>query len=103
MPTLKWPAFTFSASASLSFTSSTEAAFSPCGPWPTIDVGPSVARSTPLTQEAGTSAPLGPEISAIAPRAIALVSKALGLGAHFILMDFLLIYLLVGHLFVRGG
>jgi hypothetical protein len=56
-----------------------------------------------LTQEAGTSAPLGPENRAIAPRAMALVSKALGLGAYFILMDFLLIYLLVGHLIVRGG
>src|ERR1700691_4699036 len=67
MPTLKWPAFTFSASASLSFSSSTDAAFSPCGPWPTIEVGPSVARSTPLTQLVGTSARAADDRSANAP------------------------------------
>ena len=32
MPTFEWPAFTFSASASLSLSISGEAAFSPCGP-----------------------------------------------------------------------
>src|SRR6204780_339986 len=69
MPTLKWPAFTFSASASLSFTSSTEAAFSPCGPWPTIDVGPSVARSTLLTQLAGAAARAADDRNASAPTA----------------------------------
>src|ERR1700678_3800059 len=69
MPTLKWPAFTFSASASLSFSSSTDAAFSPCGPWPTMEVGPSVARSTPLTQLAGTSARAAVDRNASAPTA----------------------------------
>src|ERR1700728_892665 len=69
MPTLKWPAFTFSASASLSFSTSTEAAFSPCGPCPTIEVDPSVARSTPLTQLAGTSASAADDRNASAPTA----------------------------------
>src|SRR5580692_3149332 len=69
MPTLKWPAFTFSASESLSFSSSTDAAFSPCGPWPTIEVGPSVARSTPLTQLAGASARAADDRNTSAPTA----------------------------------
>src|SRR6202035_5241633 len=68
-PTLKWPPFTFSASASLSFSMSTDAAVSPCGPWPTIEVGPSVARSTPLTQLAGTSANAADDKNASAPTA----------------------------------
>src|SRR5271156_2532631 len=101
MPTLKWPALILPASASVSLRSSGDAAFSPCGPWPTIDVGPSVARSTPLTQEAGTSAPLEPGNRAIDPKAMTQVSKALGLIAYLILMGFLLISLLVGHPFIR--
>src|SRR5277367_5496700 len=82
MPTLKWPALILAPSASVSLRSSGDAAFSPCGPWPTIEVGPSVARSTPLTQEAGTSAPLAPGNRAIDPRAKTLVSKALDPGMY---------------------
>src|SRR5271165_5948946 len=64
-------------SASVSFNSSTEAAFSPCGPWPTIDVGPNVVRSTLLTQEAGTSALPAAGNRAIDPAARTAVRKAL--------------------------
>ncbi|WP_461318219.1 hypothetical protein [Bradyrhizobium barranii] len=56
MPTLKFFSLILAASASDSASTSGEAAFSPWGPWPTIDLGPSFARSTPLTQVAGTSA-----------------------------------------------
>src|ERR1700722_13785926 len=84
MPTLKWPAFTFSASASLSFSISTDAAFSPCGPWPTIEVGPSVARSTPLTQLAGTSARAPEDKNASAPTATLDASANLAGGEIFI-------------------
>src|ERR1700733_14838763 len=100
MPTLKWPAFTFSASASLSLSTSGEAAFSPCGPWPTIEVGPRVARSTPLTQEAGTSARPGGGSKGGDARPKALVSHVVDLATCFICL--LLVLLLAGHLCNRG-
>ena len=55
---MKWPAFTFSASASLSLRTSGEAAFSPCGPCPTIEAGPT-AISERLGEE-GTFALIQP-------------------------------------------
>src|SRR5580704_9483597 len=86
MPTLKWPALTFSASESLSFNSSTEAAFSPCGPWPTIEVGPSVARSTPLTQLAAASARAADDRNASAPIATLDASANLTVAETFMLV-----------------
>jgi hypothetical protein len=55
MPTLNLPAFTLAMSAVLSCTVSTEAAFSPLGPCPTIDLGPIEPAGSPVTHCARAS------------------------------------------------